>query len=121
MQDIELVGTRSQHRKHHGTDILEVSLARFRATLTEEQKQRIGTVTSLEGLIGKVENLQKKYRARAQSRWFDKLAPVLTWLTGFNQCVHSFLQASPPEFALVWGSLSFALEVLPLFPLFIPG
>ncbi|KAK1758829.1 hypothetical protein QBC47DRAFT_457232 [Echria macrotheca] len=111
MQDVELVWTGGQPRGLHGTDILEASLARFRANLTEKQKQRIGKVTSLEGLIGQVEKLQNKYRAKAQSRWFDKIAPVLIWLTGFNQCVHSFLQASPPEFALVWGSLSVVLEV----------
>jgi hypothetical protein len=97
-----------------GKDIWDAALGRFQASLTGEQKKRIGTVTSFEELVGLVEKLQKQYADRSSSRWFGKLAPVLSWLTGFNQCVHAFLQASPPEFVLLWGSLSLVLEVTAL-------
>lgn len=115
MQVIEIAKAPVVSRNFPGQDIWETALGRFTDTLNDEQKRRIGTVTSLEELIGRVEKLQKQYAAGTGSRWFDKLAPVLTWLTGFNHCVHSFVQASPPEFALVWGALSLVLEVTPPF------
>lgn len=111
MQDIAILRTGGGHQNFPGKDIWEGALAQFQATLTDQQRQSIGAVTSLEGLIGRVEKLQKYYADRYTARWFGRLAPVLTWLTGFNYCVHSFLQASPPEFVVLWGSLSFVLEV----------
>jgi len=111
MHDTSRSGTQGTVQNLPGKEILDAALAQFEASLTGEQKKCLGTVTSLEDLVGLVEKLQKKYGDKSSSRWFGKLAPVLSWLTGLNQCVHAFLQASPREFVLLWGSLSLVLEV----------
>ncbi|KAK5659347.1 hypothetical protein OQA88_1440 [Cercophora sp. LCS_1] len=111
MQGLALSDTAGVHQDLRWKELWQGTLTRFQATLTDEQWQQINTVKNLQELIGQVEVLRKRYAGRFMSRCFGKLQPVLEWLRGFDHCVHSFLQASPPEFVVLWGSLSFVLEI----------
>lgn len=92
------------------------ALEQWRAVLTANQKKKMDMVNSFDELKSRVQKLRERYANRAMTSIFDKVDKVLIWLNNFSQCVRSFLQASPPEFILVWGTLSFIIEVGSSFP-----
>lgn len=87
------------------------ALDQYAAGLEVPARQRILSITSLEALQSEIGALRAKYAHKSSSRIFDRLNPVMQSLSGFNQCVQTFTQAAPKGFILLWGSLSFILEV----------
>lgn len=108
---------RAPSRKRRGkmTNNIEIiwirALDNYLASLDDHELRRIRGVTSIQGLMSDIQVLQKQYAGRASARCFDRLRPILTWLESFNKCVQTFINVSPKAFVLLWGSLSFALEV----------
>lgn len=87
------------------------ALDRYAESLEVHDQRRIRATPSLEALLSEIEVLRVQYARKAWSRFFDRLAPIIQWLSGFSQCVQAFTQAAPKAFILLWGSLSFILEV----------
>ncbi|KAK0732169.1 hypothetical protein B0H67DRAFT_475065 [Lasiosphaeris hirsuta] len=87
------------------------ALQPYMKNLRDNDRARIQRVDTLEGLMRHVDQLRGQYAGEKWSRFFDFLKPVMSWLSGYNTCINSFLQASPPEFVMLWGSMAFVLEV----------
>ncbi len=87
------------------------ALQTYLAGLKQEERARISTAGCVGQLLEQVAHLQTKYAGGSLSRCFERLSPVLQSLDGYTKCVHSFLQACTPQFVIIWGSLSFLLEV----------
>lgn len=99
-----------------GDPLWKKAFGDFMSGLTAKQRSYIGAVSSAHQLTERVTKLQRKYEDGRTSRCLGRVTSVLEWFASFNKCVTSFLQASPPEFVLLWGSLSFLLEVFPPSP-----
>lgn len=108
-------GHQAEREKKRMTNNIEIiwvrALDKYLANLDDHELRRIRGVTSIQGLMSDVQVLQKQYAGKASARCFDRLRPILTWLESFNKCVQTFINVSPKTFVLLWGSLSFALEV----------
>ena len=76
------------------------------------QRAQLEEVTGIGRLLEQVTYLRKRYASRRSTRCFNRLASILEWVDGFGRCVRSFLNAGAPQFVLIWGSLSFLLEVI---------
>lgn len=87
------------------------SLDQYVAGLDVHARKRLTSTGSLEALLSDVGVLRAQYAKKTWARIFDRLNPMLQSLNGFNQCVQTFTQVAPKGFILLWGSLSFILEV----------
>lgn len=87
------------------------ALDEYVASLDVHVRRRITSIGSLEVLLSEVGALKAQYAKKTWARIFDRLNPMLQSLNGFNQCVQTFTQIAPKGFILLWGSLSFILEV----------
>lgn len=87
------------------------ALDQYVAGLDVHARKRIKSTGSLEALLSDVGVLRAQYAKRRWAHIFDRLNPILQSLNGFNQCVQTFTQVAPKGFILLWGSLSFILEV----------
>lgn len=81
------------------------------AGLDVHARKRITSTGSLEALLSEVGALRDQYAKKTWAHIFDRLNPMLQSLYGFNQCVQTFTQVAPKGFILLWGCLSFVLEV----------
>lgn len=87
------------------------ALEQYMTGLDVQARKRITSTGSLEALLSDVGVLRAQYAKKTWARIFDRLNPMLQSLNGFNQCVQTFTQIAPKGFVLLWGSLSFILEV----------
>lgn len=87
------------------------TLDQYVAGLEVHDRKRIGSTPSLDALLTEIAALRAQYARKTCTRIFDQLRPIMQWLSGFDRCVQTFTQAAPKGFILLWGSLSFILEV----------
>ncbi|CAM1508137.1 Fc.00g049850.m01.CDS01 [Cosmosporella sp. VM-42] len=88
------------------------ALEGYMKRLSDAEREKLTAVGSIDGLLQRVEVLRDEYCSTRTARHLERLTPLLHWLSSFNRCVQSFIQVSPPEFVLLWGSLSFVIEIL---------
>lgn len=87
------------------------ALDQYADSLEVHDRRRIRATPSLEALLSEIGELQAQYARKTWARIFERLIPAMQWLSGFNHCIQTFTQAAPKAFVLLWGSLSFILEV----------
>ncbi|KAJ4386491.1 hypothetical protein N0V93_009388 [Gnomoniopsis smithogilvyi] len=87
------------------------ALDQYAAGLEVHAREKIMSIPSLEALLSQIGALRAQYAKKTWARIFDRLNPMMQSLSGFNQCVQTFTQAAPKGFILLWGSLSFIVEI----------
>ena len=88
---------------------------RYLASLKPKEIQKIEAVTSLQLLLKRAKELQKRYSEQRIMRRLEQVNPFLTTLHSFSEVVKVFLQSDPTVSALVWGSICIVLEVGAMF------
>ena len=72
---------------------------------------KIGSTNSDLSLIGGVDRLCKRYKERRTVHNLRRLEPFLCSIRSFTQVISTFTQHDAQISVLVWGSISFVLEV----------
>lgn len=87
--------------------------SRYLEKLVRTERDLLPRFDGAESFLAHVNSLSELYSGKRSSKVLRRLRPMLEWLWSFNTCAQSFVQASPEAFALVWGSLSVILQVVP--------
>lgn len=73
--------------------------------------EEIRRINCHEGLLQRTRDLRQRYQKNGINERLNRLNPFLAKLKSFSDVVHIYIQANPHILALVWGSVSFILEV----------
>jgi len=85
--------------------------AHYKETLSSKQLEQLRETRDYNSLVGKTRSLRERYNERRITRALDRINRFLSTVNTFSDVVKVFLQADPRVFALIWGSVSFVLEV----------
>jgi len=85
--------------------------AHYKETLSSKQLEQLLQTRDYNSLLDKTRSLRERYNERGTTRAFDRINRFLSTINTFSEVVKVFLQADPRVFALIWGSVSFVLEV----------
>lgn len=83
-------------------------------TISKDDLAKICSINDQASLLDQSKLLQKAYNSGAVARSIDRVSPFLAKLQSFSEVVNKFTSAKPEIAALVWGSVSFVLEVCDL-------
>jgi hypothetical protein len=81
-------------------------------TLTAKERDCMEKTNSLEQLLERVRDIQKKYGKQKAVSLLRRLHPFLAHLHSFSSVVSTLAQAHPLPTCFIWGSIAIVLEVM---------
>jgi hypothetical protein len=83
----------------------------YLASLTPSQIRSIRSITTQSELLNITKEYRKRYNSRGFAKLLDRVNPFLAQLHSFSHIIKTYVSSDPKFAALVWGSVTFVLEV----------
>lgn len=84
---------------------------KYLASLNPAQRQRIRGITTRGKLLETTKEHYEKYKQGGLAAQLEKINPFLAQLHSFSHVIGTFVSSNPAISGLIWGSISFIIEV----------
>jgi hypothetical protein len=83
----------------------------YLASLTPSQIRSIRSITTQSELLNTTKEYRRRYNSRGFAKLLDRVNPFLAQLHSFSDIIKTYVSSDPKFATLVWGSVTFVLEV----------
>jgi hypothetical protein len=80
-------------------------------SLSPAQRRRIRGITTKEMLLETTKEYYEKYKQGGLPAQLERINPFLAQLSSFSHVVRTFVSSNPAVSGLIWGSVSFIIEL----------